>query len=94
MARTVADARAMLLAIAGADARDRHSLSADGLDRPAPNPGELRIAVSEDLGFAPVDDDVRRAFRATVAMLESAGATLIEDSPGLDSSVQTWSAIR
>jgi len=93
LARTVADARAMLLAIAGADARDRHSLSADGLDAPAPDPRALRIVVSEDLGFAPVDDDVRRAFRATVALLESAGATLIEDSPGLDSSVQAWSAI-
>ena len=93
MARTVADARAMLLAIAGADARDRHSLSVDGLDSSAADPGELRIAVSEDLGFARVDDDVRRAFRGTVAMLESAGATLVEDSPGLDSSVQTWSAI-
>jgi Asp-tRNA(Asn)/Glu-tRNA(Gln) amidotransferase A subunit family amidase len=93
MARNVADARAMLLLIAGPEARDRNSLSVNGLDRAAPDPGELRIAVSEDLGFAPVDDDVRRAFRATVALLESAGATIIEDSPGLDSSVQTWSAI-
>jgi Asp-tRNA(Asn)/Glu-tRNA(Gln) amidotransferase A subunit family amidase len=93
MARNVADARAMLLTIAGAEARDRRSLSVDGLDRAAPDPSELRIAISEDLGFAPLDDDVRRAFRATVALLEAAGATIIEDSPGLDSSVQTWSAI-
>ena len=93
MARTVADARAMLLAMVGMHARDRHSIDVDGLDRPAPDPGELRIAVSEDLGFAPVDEDVRRAFTATVAALASAGATLIEDSPGLDSSVQIWSAI-
>src|SRR4051794_24013062 len=93
MARTVADARAMLMAIVGIHARDRHSLAADGLDAPAPDPRELRIAVSEDLGFAPVDDDVRRAFRATVARLEAAGATLIEDAPGLGSSVQTWAAI-
>ena len=93
MARSVADARAMLLAMVGMHARDRHSLDADGLDAPAPDPRDLRIAVSEDLGFAPVDDDVRRAFRATVARLESAGATLVEDTPGLGSSVQTWSAI-
>jgi Asp-tRNA(Asn)/Glu-tRNA(Gln) amidotransferase A subunit family amidase len=93
MARSVADARAMLLAIVGMHARDRHSLDVHGLDAPAPDPRELRIVVSEDLGFAPVDDDVRRAFRATVARLEAAGATLIEDRPGLGSSVQTWSAI-
>jgi Asp-tRNA(Asn)/Glu-tRNA(Gln) amidotransferase A subunit family amidase len=93
MARTVTDARAMLLATAGKHARDRHSLGVDGLEAAAPDPAALRIAISEDLGFAPVDEDVRRAFRATVALLESAGATLVEDAPGLDSSVQTWSAI-
>ncbi len=93
MARDVADAREMLLAIAGMHARDRHSLGVDGLTQRAPDPGDLRLVVSGDLGFAPVDDDVRRAFRATVARLESAGATLIEDTTGLRSSVQTWSAI-
>jgi Asp-tRNA(Asn)/Glu-tRNA(Gln) amidotransferase A subunit family amidase len=93
MARSVADARAMLRAIVGLHARDRHSLDANGLDVRAPDPRELRIVVSEDLGFAPVDDDVRRAFRATVARLEAAGATLVEDTPGVGSSVQTWSAI-
>jgi Asp-tRNA(Asn)/Glu-tRNA(Gln) amidotransferase A subunit family amidase len=93
MARSVADARTMLLTIVGMHDRDRHSLDVYGLDAPAPDPSGLRIAVSEDLGFAPVDDDVRRAFRETVARLEAAGATLIEDTPGLSSSVQTWSAI-
>jgi Asp-tRNA(Asn)/Glu-tRNA(Gln) amidotransferase A subunit family amidase len=93
MAHTVADARAMLLAMVGMHARDRHSVNANGLDAAVPDPRELRLAVSEDLGFAPVDDDVRRAFRATVGALEAAGATLIEDTPGLASSVQTWSAI-
>lgn len=93
MARSVADARTMLLAIAGMDPRDRHSLSVDGLEMPASDPAALRIVVSEDLGFAPVDDDVRAAFRATVALLEAAGATLVEDTPGIPSSVREWSAI-
>jgi Asp-tRNA(Asn)/Glu-tRNA(Gln) amidotransferase A subunit family amidase len=53
----------------------------------------MRIAVSEDLGFAPVDDDVRRAFRAVAERLASAGAAIEEASPDLGSSVQTWSAI-
>jgi Asp-tRNA(Asn)/Glu-tRNA(Gln) amidotransferase A subunit family amidase len=93
MARSVADARAMLLAMVGMDARDRFSLGVGGLDAHPVDPGGLRIVVSEDLGFAPVDVDVRRGFRRTVALLESAGVTLIEDSPRLGSSVQTWSAI-
>jgi len=93
MARDVADAREMLLPVAGMHARVPHSLGVDGLTQPAPDPADLRLVVSADLGFAPVDDDVRRAFRATVARLESAGATLVEDTPGLGSSVQTWSAI-
>jgi Asp-tRNA(Asn)/Glu-tRNA(Gln) amidotransferase A subunit family amidase len=93
MARSVADARVMLQTIAGRHPRDRHSFDAGGLDSPAPDPCELRIAVSEDLGFAPVDDDVRRAFRDVVARLEAAGATLVEDAPGLPPSVEVWSAI-
>ena len=93
MARDVADARAMLHAMVGMHARDRHSLDAPGLDTPPPDPHGLRIAYSEDLGFAPVDDDVRRAFRELLARLQDAGAILIEATPGLGSSVATWSAI-
>jgi Asp-tRNA(Asn)/Glu-tRNA(Gln) amidotransferase A subunit family amidase len=93
MGRSVADARAMLLAMVGMDARDRFSLGVGGLDAHLEDPGGLRIVVSEDLGFAPVDEDVREAFRRTVALLESAGVAVIEDTPGLVSSVQTWSAI-
>jgi Asp-tRNA(Asn)/Glu-tRNA(Gln) amidotransferase A subunit family amidase len=93
MARSVADARSMLLAMTGMDARDRHSIGNAELKTPAPDPAALRIVASEDLGFAPVDDDVRRAFRDTIRLLETAGATVIEDSPGIASSVQIWSAI-
>ena len=63
LARSVADARLMLRAVAGPDPRDRHGLGAHGLGAPAPDPADLRVAVSEDLGFAPLDDDVRGAFR-------------------------------
>ncbi len=93
LARSVGDARLMLRALAGWHPRDRHSLGVGGLDAPAADPAGLRVVVSEDLGFAPLDDDVRRAFRAVVARLEAAGARVIEDTPGLDSSVATWSTI-
>ncbi len=49
-----------------------------------------KIIVSEDLGFAPVDDDVRMAFRSVLNQLEAAGAELIYDHPGLPSSVIAW----
>ena len=93
LARSVSDARLMLQALAGWHPRDRHSLDVDGLDTPAADPRTLRVVASEDLGFAPLDDDVRRAFRAVVARLEAAGAQVVEDTTGLDSSVATWSTI-
>ena len=93
MARSVADARLMALPLVGIDDRDRHSIDVTGLDADAPLPRELRLVASEDLGFAPLDDDVRRAFRATVETLRAEGATIIEDSPGLHSSVRAWATI-
>ena len=82
LARSVADARLMLRAVAGPDPRDRHGLSAPGLDAPAPDPADLRVVVSEDLGFAPLDADVRRVFRHAVAALEAAGVELVRTRPG------------
>jgi Asp-tRNA(Asn)/Glu-tRNA(Gln) amidotransferase A subunit family amidase len=93
LARTVADARLMLSVVAGFDPRDRHSLPPVPLSAPATEPAALRVAVSEDLGFAPLDDDVRREFRAAVSRLAAAGVEVVEDSPGLGTSVNVWSAI-
>ena len=93
LARSVDDARLALRALAGRHPRDRHSLGVDGLEATAPDPAALRAVVSEDLGFAPLDDDVRRAFRAVVGQLEHAGARLVEDTPDLGSSVIAWSTI-
>jgi Asp-tRNA(Asn)/Glu-tRNA(Gln) amidotransferase A subunit family amidase len=82
-----------LRALAGWHPRDRHSLDIDDLDTPVADPRGLRVVASEDLGFAPLDDDVRAAFRAVVALLEQAGAQVVEDTPGLGSSVAAWSTI-
>ena len=93
LARSVADARLMLRSIAGTHPRDRHSIDARGLDTAAPEPGSLRVVVSEDLGFAPLDADVREAFRAAVARLAAAGVEVEYANPGLRSSVEVWAAI-
>ena len=44
-------------------------------------------------GTAPVDDGCAAKFREAVAALEAAGAELVEDDPGLPSSVRTWAVI-
>ncbi len=93
LTRSVADARLVLGAIAGAHPLDRFSVDGSVLDPDALDPRGLRFVVSEDLGFAPADDDVLEAFRAAVAALEAAGATLIRDDPGLSSSIEIWAAI-
>lgn len=94
MARSIADARLMLATLAGPDWRDRHSGS--GLD-PAklnvPPPDRLRVAVSEDLGFADLDGDVRRRFREVVQMLAAAGVDVIEAGPAAGASARTWCMI-
>ena len=48
------------------------------------------LIASEDLGFAPLDEDVKQAFRRVVDQLKGTGATVIDDNPGLPSSVVTW----
>lgn len=93
LARSVADARLMLAAVAGFDARDRHSVPAPRLGAKPPRPARLRLAVSEDLGFAALDDDVRAAFRAAVDRLSDAGVQLVPGNPGLGTSAAIWSAI-
>jgi Asp-tRNA(Asn)/Glu-tRNA(Gln) amidotransferase A subunit family amidase len=78
IARSVADARMMLAALAGSHPNDRHSINADGLD--AETPQRLRVVVSEDLGFAPLDDDVRaRSARRSSASPASTSSTTTRD---------------
>jgi Asp-tRNA(Asn)/Glu-tRNA(Gln) amidotransferase A subunit family amidase len=49
--------------------------------------------VSEDLGFAPVNDDVRLAFRAAVDALAAAGVEIVHADPGIGSSAATWATL-
>ena len=93
MTRTVADVRLVLDVVAGRDDRDRHSIDVAVLDRATADPRDLVVIASEDLGFAHLDDDVRRAFRAAVGALREAGVSVLEDAPGLPSSVRTWATI-
>jgi Asp-tRNA(Asn)/Glu-tRNA(Gln) amidotransferase A subunit family amidase len=79
MTRTVADARLFL---------DIIGENFSGNRKPKLN--KRGIVFSEDLGFSPVNTDVRDAFQATVEKMRQADFEMIEDNPGLTSSVKTW----
>ncbi len=53
----------------------------------------LRVAVSEDLGWAAVDQEVRAAFRVAVDRLVDDGARVVEASPGGGSPARLWNDI-
>ncbi len=79
MTRSVADARLFL---------DIIGENFEGNTNPRLN--KRGIIYSEDLGFAPVNTDVRDAFRAVIESMRQADFQMIEDNPGLTSSVKTW----
>jgi amidase len=69
MGREAQDARLLLSAMAGPKSFDPLSQRRDpGFDAPGtPDLSGLRVALSEDLGFCPVDNGVRATFRAKMA---------------------------
>lgn len=91
IAKSVADARLMLDAMVTEEHRHTTTYAAGEPDALADRLRGMRVVVSEDLGFAPVDADVLETFRQTIQRLEQAGAELVFDHPGLPSSVKTWS---
>ncbi len=102
LARSVADARLMtgvlsgdreLLTEAGGVAR-RWRRYAPGKARSSAELPELTtIVASMDLGFAPLDEDVRNAFDGVLSRLRDAGLKVRRDHPGLKSSIVTWATV-
>ena len=89
IARSVRDLELVLDVVAGADARDPRSV---GAARPEAPP-TLRIAASEDLGFAPVEPDVRAAFRRAVDQIADAGFSVEDAHPETGDSTDLWMRI-
>lgn len=79
MTRSVADAR-LFFEIIGEKFEGNSS----------PRLNRRGIVYSEDLGFAPVNTDVREAFRTVVEKMQLDDFQMIDDNPGLTSSVETW----
>lgn len=81
--RTVADAALMLQVLAGPDARDPHSLADGPHNFPAAVAGDLnikglRVGYSPDLGFVPVDKQVRDVCQQALKVFEGLGAIVTE----------------
>ena len=90
LARSVADARLMFEVMAGFHPKDRHSTEPQDHEDDALAPGDIALVASEDLGFAPLDRDVRQTFQGALRRLEEASVRVLWDHPGLGSSVQPW----
>jgi Asp-tRNA(Asn)/Glu-tRNA(Gln) amidotransferase A subunit family amidase len=74
MGRNVADTCLLMQAMVSDDSRDPFAGPVDPASFAVPGRCDLssvRVAFSEDLGFAPVDNDIRRTFRERVDLFKS-----------------------
>lgn len=97
MARTVADLGLMLSAMAGEDTIDPMSFPNDPAQFRDIAPADLsrvRVAVSEDLGFAPVAKAIRRTFRETLAVYGSAFASCDDHDPPMENAADIFWILR
>jgi Asp-tRNA(Asn)/Glu-tRNA(Gln) amidotransferase A subunit family amidase len=98
LTRTVRDAALALSVLAGPAAQDDLTWPAFRGDliaavRDPPDWRHLRIAVSEDLGWADVEPAVRQAFRHALDRLSDDGAQLVEDAPQTPDPTPLWNDI-
>jgi len=97
MTRTVADAALMLNACAGPDERDPNSLPADRADYTKALKGDLqglRVAYTDDLGFAEVvDPEVAAVCARAARAFRELGARVEEVKPRWPAPTDAWSQI-
>jgi len=98
LTRSVRDAALSLSVMAGAAPEDDLTWPVDvgdprsAVERPV-DLSSLRVAVSEDLGWASVEPAVRSAFRRAVDALADAGARVVETAPETPYPTRLWNAI-
>ena len=97
MGRSVADTALLLSAIAREDAVDPLSYPVDPASffpLPEVDLARLKIAVSEDLGFAPVDDDIRAVFHERCGLLADLFQSSVERDTELGDAHRTFAVLR
>jgi Asp-tRNA(Asn)/Glu-tRNA(Gln) amidotransferase A subunit family amidase len=93
LTRTVRDAVLALSVMAGPAPADDKTWPVLLEDPREVDWSTLRVAVSEDLGWAPVEPVVRAAFRRAVGMLADAGAQVVDAHPDAAYPTQLWNDI-
>jgi amidase len=87
MGRTVGDAALLFEAMAAFDPRDPLSFPLDASgELEQVDLASLRVAISEDLGFAPVDQGIRQVFRDAMERIRDVFGRADERDPPLDAS--------
>ncbi|WP_029003320.1 amidase [Azorhizobium doebereinerae] len=104
MARTVADTALMLSVMASDDARDPLAYTLPGepvrgrperwASLPHVELKTLRLAFTEDFGFAPTEQHIRRVFRARVAAIAPLFAAAAEASPDCTGADDAFAVLR
>lgn len=97
LGRTIQDTALLLSAQIANDSRDMMSYPRDLTDFTslcAVDPSSLRVAISEDLGFAPVDRDVRTTFRNKLSLFSHAFAGSSDYPVGMTTAENTYWALR
>jgi len=97
MGRTVADTRLLLLAQVGRDSRDPFGLRDDASSFAAPasvDPARLRVAVSEDLGGAPVDPRLRATLRERVGFIAASFRSCDWRDPDMTGADEAFAVLR
>ncbi|MGH6914267.1 MAG: amidase, partial [Geminicoccales bacterium] len=97
MARNVGDLALLLEAMSALDPRDPLSHPPHPADRQRLDPVDLctlRVAISEDLGFSPLDHGIRRTFRAAVQRFRSVFASTEDRDPPLDGADEAFEVAR
>lgn len=90
LARSIADTRLLFDALAGPDLRDPTSLQA----APRSSGALSRIAISDDLGVAPMSAAVAAEFRAACATVRQRGFALNDAHPDCGTAMATFATLR
>jgi Asp-tRNA(Asn)/Glu-tRNA(Gln) amidotransferase A subunit family amidase len=95
MGRTVEDVATMLTVMSGAHSADPATAGTSGANFAEAicsreNLAGLTIAVSEDLGIADVEPEIRHLFRRAVDVIQSLGCEIEEIHPRTDNPAELW----
>lgn len=97
MARTAADCALMLSVMAGSDVEDPLAFNVRGedyRDLPEVDLSHLRVAISVDFGWAPVDHEIRKVFEARLAKFQSVFGKCERHDPGLETALDVFWILR